>query len=407
MSVQGAQGFVEDSRNDALLVYVNGDLVPKAEAKVSVFDSGFVLGDGVWDAFRLVDGTLVFMAEHLERLFEGARSIDLDIGLTEKELADALYRTVDGNGMRDGAHLRLMVTRGVKKTPNQDPRYAALAEILALEATHDPEVREWRARHLPDGLVSEAELVDTLARIGEWPRWAKLPAQAIARRNATTTAEKRTALAEAKAEVIWRARTTSTTSSANEALRDFARIADRLARGFKWLPDDILIFFVTGRAPRYFPVIVRTRSTDRCATSRITLEVDPRISQRELARAYTDAQANGRLVGVAGGTSRRIEPRAAALAVFIAGHLSAPWRERQKLWNEEHAEWQSQDVRAFRTEARRAWQRVVGGEVPDSEDEWLSDVRASALMVAPPGTLPRLPLALTVQNVNLPIKENS
>ena len=144
MSVQGAQGFVEDSRNDALLVYVNGDLVPKAQAKVSVFDSGFVLGDGVWDAFRLVDGTLVFMAEHLQRLFEGARSIDLDIGLTEKELADALYRTVDANGMRDGAHLRLMVTRGVKKTPNQDPRYAVGPATVVITAEYkqpNPEVK--------------------------------------------------------------------------------------------------------------------------------------------------------------------------------------------------------------------------------------------------------------------------
>jgi len=144
MSVQGAQGFVEDSRNDALLVYVNGDLVPKAEAKVSVFDSGFVLGDGIWDAFRLVDGTLVFMAEHLQRLFEGARSIDLDIGLTEKELADALYRTVDANGMRDGAHVRLMVTRGVKKTPNQDPRYAVGPATVVITAEYkqpNPEVK--------------------------------------------------------------------------------------------------------------------------------------------------------------------------------------------------------------------------------------------------------------------------
>jgi branched-chain amino acid aminotransferase len=136
MSVQGAQGFVEDPRNAALLVYVNGELVPKAQAKVSVFDSGFVLGDGVWDAFRLVDGTLVFMAEHLERLFEGARSIDLDIGLTEKELADALYRTVDANGMRDGAHLRLMVTRGVKQTPNQDPRYALGPATIVITAEY-------------------------------------------------------------------------------------------------------------------------------------------------------------------------------------------------------------------------------------------------------------------------------
>ena len=144
MSVKGAQGFVEDPRNDALLVYVNGDLVPKGEAKVSVFDSGFVLGDGVWDAFRLVDGTLVFMAEHLERLLEGARSIDLDVGLTDKELADALYRTVDANGMRDGAHLRLMVTRGVKKTPNQDPRYAVGPATVVITAEYkqpNPEVK--------------------------------------------------------------------------------------------------------------------------------------------------------------------------------------------------------------------------------------------------------------------------
>lgn len=136
MSVQGAQGFVEDPRNDTLHVYVNGELVPKAEAKVSVFDSGFVLGDGVWDAFRLVNGTLVFMAEHLERLCDGARSIDLDIGLTEKELSDALYRTVDANAMRDGAHLRLMVTRGVKKTPNQDPRYAVGPATVVITAEY-------------------------------------------------------------------------------------------------------------------------------------------------------------------------------------------------------------------------------------------------------------------------------
>jgi branched-chain amino acid aminotransferase len=144
MSVQGAQGFVEDPRNAAILVYVNGELVPKALAKVSVFDSGFVLGDGVWDAFRLVEGTLVFMAEHLGRLFEGARSIDLDIGLTAKELADALYRTVDANGMRDGAHLRLMVTRGVKQTPNQDPRYATGPATVVITAEYkqpNPEVK--------------------------------------------------------------------------------------------------------------------------------------------------------------------------------------------------------------------------------------------------------------------------
>lgn len=124
MTVQGAQGHVHDARNDAVLVYVNGQMVPRAEARISVFDSGFILGDGVWEAFRLVDGVLVFMAEHLARLAEGARAIDLDVGLTDGDLAAALYRTVDANGMRDGVHVRLMVTRGIKATPNQDPRYA-------------------------------------------------------------------------------------------------------------------------------------------------------------------------------------------------------------------------------------------------------------------------------------------
>lgn len=136
MSVQGAQGFVDDPRNERLLVYVNGALVPRGEAKVSVFDSGFVLGDGVWEAFRLVGGTLVFRVEHLERLSEGARAIDLDVGHSDKELTDALYRTVDANGMRDGVHVRLMITRGVKKSPNQDPRYSIGPATVVITAEH-------------------------------------------------------------------------------------------------------------------------------------------------------------------------------------------------------------------------------------------------------------------------------
>jgi branched-chain amino acid aminotransferase len=103
-----------------------------------------VLGDGVWEAFRLVNGTLLFVAEHLQRLFEGARAIDLDIGLTDKELADALYETVDANGMRTGVHVRLMVTRGVRQTPNQDPRYAVGTPTIVIVAEHkepNPEIR--------------------------------------------------------------------------------------------------------------------------------------------------------------------------------------------------------------------------------------------------------------------------
>ena len=121
-AARGSQAFLPDPRNEALLVWVNGRLVPRAEAVVSVFDAGFVLGDGVWEGLRLVNGRLAFLDVHLDRLFRGAAQIRLAIGLDRPALADALYRTAEANGMRDGAHLRLMVTRGIKASPNQDPR---------------------------------------------------------------------------------------------------------------------------------------------------------------------------------------------------------------------------------------------------------------------------------------------
>ena len=121
---RGSQAFAPDPRNDSVLVWVNGRLVPRAEAVVSVFDAGFVLGDGVWEGLRLVNGRLAFLDEHLDRLLRGAAQIRLDIGLDRRALAEALYRTAEANDMRDGAHLRLMVTRGTKASPNQDPRQA-------------------------------------------------------------------------------------------------------------------------------------------------------------------------------------------------------------------------------------------------------------------------------------------
>jgi branched-chain amino acid aminotransferase len=119
----GSQDFPADPRNAAVRVYVNGALVPRDEARVSVFDAGFVLGDGVWEGVRLHKGRMVFLDAHIDRLFEGARAIDLDIGLTRAEVVAALQATLDANGMEDGVHVRLMVTRGLKKTPNQDPRH--------------------------------------------------------------------------------------------------------------------------------------------------------------------------------------------------------------------------------------------------------------------------------------------
>lgn len=121
---QSSQGYVDDPRNDNVLVYVNGDFFHRDEARVSVFDAGFVLGDGVWEGMRLVNGRLLAAEEHMDRLFEGAKSIQLDLGMTREQVRAAIEATLNENGMTDGVHIRLMVTRGRKKTPNQDPRFA-------------------------------------------------------------------------------------------------------------------------------------------------------------------------------------------------------------------------------------------------------------------------------------------
>lgn len=118
----GSQDFAPDPRNADLKIYLNGALVPRSEAKVSVFDAGFVLGDGVWEGLRLHKGRLLFLEAHIERLYEGLAAIQLDIGLTPAELVAEIERTVQANGMEHGGHLRLMVTRGEKKAVNQDPR---------------------------------------------------------------------------------------------------------------------------------------------------------------------------------------------------------------------------------------------------------------------------------------------
>jgi branched-chain amino acid aminotransferase len=121
-ATHGAHEYEDDPRNDTVLVYVNGELKPRAEAVVSVFDSGFVLGDGVWEGLRVRRGQPAFLDRHLDRLLEGAKAIALDIGLDRDGLRRAILRTLRANDMTDGVHVRLMVTRGVKRTPYQDPR---------------------------------------------------------------------------------------------------------------------------------------------------------------------------------------------------------------------------------------------------------------------------------------------
>src|SRR5436309_3059056 len=132
----GTQDFEDDARNERILIWVNGELVPRERAVVSVFDAGFVLGDGVWEGLRVRGGHPAFVERHLDRLFEGARAIMLDIGLTRDELVRAIYATLSANEMTDGAHVRLMVTRGIKRTPYQDPRVTIGPATVVIIAEH-------------------------------------------------------------------------------------------------------------------------------------------------------------------------------------------------------------------------------------------------------------------------------
>ena len=143
-----AQGYVDDPRNAGVLVYVNGAFVPRDQASVSVFDAGFVLGDGVWEGLRLVRGRLISIDDHLDRLYEGAGAIRLDIGLDRAALLAAVHATLERNGMTDGAHVRLMVTRGRKTTPNQDPRFAPGPATVVIVAEYKAPLPESKARGL-------------------------------------------------------------------------------------------------------------------------------------------------------------------------------------------------------------------------------------------------------------------
>ena len=139
----GTHDYVDDPRNADILISVNGDLVPRGEAVVSVFDSGFVLGDGVWEGLRVNKGGIAFLDAHLDRLYEGAKALDMDIGLSRNAIAKRLFDCLEANDMRDGVHIRLMVTRGVKRTPYQDPRMTigpATIVVIPEYKTPQPEV---------------------------------------------------------------------------------------------------------------------------------------------------------------------------------------------------------------------------------------------------------------------------
>ena len=126
----------EDARNEAILIYLNGRVVPKAQALVSVYDSGFMLGDGVWEGLRLYDGHWAFLGDHMDRLFEAAKAIDLDIGMTREQVINALLETQSVNSMTTDAHARLMVTRGVKTRPFQHPSLSRQGPTVTIIMEH-------------------------------------------------------------------------------------------------------------------------------------------------------------------------------------------------------------------------------------------------------------------------------
>lgn len=120
--VHGTHNALADSRNDDILISINGELFKRNEAKISVFDSGYLVGDGVWEALRLHHGVLVFLDDHFNRLWQSAATVGMLLPFSKQELTDQVWGTLKANNMTDGVHVRIMVTRGIKKTPSQDPR---------------------------------------------------------------------------------------------------------------------------------------------------------------------------------------------------------------------------------------------------------------------------------------------
>ncbi len=134
--VQGTHNATEDIRNQDIKIFVNGELLPRNAAKISVFDSGYLVGDGVWEALRLHNGVLVFIDLHLNRLWQAAAVISMPLNFSREELKEHIRETVHANSMHDNVHIRVMVTRGIKKTPSQDPRLIISGPNVVIIAEH-------------------------------------------------------------------------------------------------------------------------------------------------------------------------------------------------------------------------------------------------------------------------------
>ena len=140
--IHGTHNAEPNKRNNDVLIYINGELFKRAEAKISVFDSGYLVGDGVWEAMRLYNGVLAFSNQHLDRLWAGAASIGMDMNFSREELLEKIHLTLDANDMHTDVHVRIMLTRGTKTTPSQDPRLLLSGPNLVIIAEHKKASKE-------------------------------------------------------------------------------------------------------------------------------------------------------------------------------------------------------------------------------------------------------------------------
>jgi len=140
--IHGTHNSEADSRNQQIKIFINGDLFSRNDAKISVFDSGYLVGDGVWEGMRLHEGIIVFLNLHLNRLWQSAKVIGIELKFTKAELVEKIWKTLDANKMHNDVHLRVMVTRGIKKTPTQDPRFTISGPNLVIIAEHKKASKE-------------------------------------------------------------------------------------------------------------------------------------------------------------------------------------------------------------------------------------------------------------------------
>ena len=144
--MKGTHDYQDDPRNASILININGELLPREKAMVSVFDSGFVLGDGVWEGLRVHNGKIAFLEAHLERLYGGAKAIDMEMDISPQQLTTRLYETLKENRMDEGVHIRLMVSRGIKATPYQDPRVTITPPTIVIIPEHKQALPETASR---------------------------------------------------------------------------------------------------------------------------------------------------------------------------------------------------------------------------------------------------------------------